>query len=294
MSVFLRVACFILWLLPVAGSAAQDNIDHLVVFGDSFSDMGRIHAMTDGHHPVSPPHYQGRFSDGPVWVEYLAEELGATIGAGDNFAVGGARTGVGNASEDFAGTGVLNQVSDWRVGSGDVASSSTLFVLMAGANDFLFSLETAPENAASNMREAMNQLHQMGARQFLIGNLPDLSMSPFGEFLSEREKERLRTQTAGFNAALASEIESMKSASSGEYVLFDAAELFRKVLSSPQAFEIDEAEKPRYDGKIVDPGNAVYFWWDAVHPSTRAMALMGKEAAETWRNRGNSVASGTE
>src|SRR3954468_5021943 len=53
--------------------------EHLVVFGDSLSDTGNA----------------GRFSNGPVWVEYLADRLGLTLSpsqrGGSNFAVGGAR-----------------------------------------------------------------------------------------------------------------------------------------------------------------------------------------------------------
>jgi phospholipase/lecithinase/hemolysin len=50
--------------------------DHIVVLGDSLSDNGNA----------------GRFSNGPVWVEYLAERLGLRPSrmGGANFAAGGA------------------------------------------------------------------------------------------------------------------------------------------------------------------------------------------------------------
>jgi len=40
--------------------------------------------------PPSPPYFQGRASNGPVWVEYLANNLGT---ASTNLAFGGATTG---------------------------------------------------------------------------------------------------------------------------------------------------------------------------------------------------------
>src|SRR5436309_9998384 len=65
----------------VMSASAQDPppIDHIVVLGDSLSDTGNA----------------GRFSNGPVWVEYLARSLGLALtpsqAGGFNFAIGGAR-----------------------------------------------------------------------------------------------------------------------------------------------------------------------------------------------------------
>jgi Phospholipase/lecithinase/hemolysin len=46
----------------------------LYVFGDSLSDNGNIPAAS-GYRP-SAPYADGRFSNGPVAVEYLADNLG--------------------------------------------------------------------------------------------------------------------------------------------------------------------------------------------------------------------------
>jgi cholinesterase len=76
-------------LMVLSSSAATEEghtFDHLVVFGDSLSDMGNA----------------GRFSNGPVWVEQLAEMLKLPLTAsergGQNFAVGGARVEEGPQS----------------------------------------------------------------------------------------------------------------------------------------------------------------------------------------------------
>lgn len=77
-----------------SASLSTQNFDAIYVFGDSFSDEGNIFKYTGGSIPPSPPYFQGHFSNGLVWVEYLANKLGTTS---TNFAYGGFSTGIGNA-----------------------------------------------------------------------------------------------------------------------------------------------------------------------------------------------------
>lgn len=49
------------------------NIHSMVVFGDGSSDNGNTYRVY--HFPVMPPYWYGRFSNGPVFVEYLAHDL---------------------------------------------------------------------------------------------------------------------------------------------------------------------------------------------------------------------------
>jgi len=63
----------------LSGSAVPaGRINQIVVFGDSLSDSGNLFAATMGTTPP-PPYYQGRFSNGPVWVEDLAGRLGVEM-----------------------------------------------------------------------------------------------------------------------------------------------------------------------------------------------------------------------
>ena len=77
-------------------------IGNLIVFGDSLSDMGNAKDSILNV-PDVPPYWQGRFSNGMVWVEHLSQSYGVTTthgfgtSAGDNRAFGGAQTGAGFA-----------------------------------------------------------------------------------------------------------------------------------------------------------------------------------------------------
>ena len=77
----------------------------MYVFGDSLSDTGNLNVATGGTQPApGQPYFNGRFSDGPVWVETLAAGLGlsadvapALLG-GNNYAFAGARMGTSSTN----------------------------------------------------------------------------------------------------------------------------------------------------------------------------------------------------
>ncbi|MDO9095779.1 MAG: SGNH/GDSL hydrolase family protein, partial [Rubrivivax sp.] len=80
-----------------AAYAATSPYSGIVAFGDSLTDTGNFTALASGlsfglvNFPSPAFGYaQGRFSDGKVAIEYLAESLSLNL---TNYAVGGAKTG---------------------------------------------------------------------------------------------------------------------------------------------------------------------------------------------------------
>jgi phospholipase/lecithinase/hemolysin len=67
-----------LFLTCLAGAAP--HYDAIYVFGDSYCDVGNIYIATAHAIPLSPPYYQGRFSNGPIWVEHVAGAMGLPLG----------------------------------------------------------------------------------------------------------------------------------------------------------------------------------------------------------------------
>ncbi|WBO59801.1 SGNH/GDSL hydrolase family protein [Acidocella sp. MX-AZ03] len=82
-------------------AAPAAKAGNLYVFGDSLSDDGNLYKLT-GLPPA--PYYQGRFSNGPVWVEYLPGLTGLGFSSANDYAYGGAFTGALTIGTTNAGT----------------------------------------------------------------------------------------------------------------------------------------------------------------------------------------------
>ena len=130
------------------GAPHTVQFDNLVIFGDSLSDVGNLYKFL--------PYWNGRFSNGPVWIEQLAADLGmlaptpSSLG-GNNFAWGGAQTGTGSSAAPVV-PNVREQVGLYL--ATEVVSPTALYVLWAGANDFFIG-ETDPCIPAGNMAAAV-------------------------------------------------------------------------------------------------------------------------------------------
>ena len=128
-----RLCAFAIAAAGLIGTAqAAPLFSDVVFFGDSLSDTGNVLSLTRAAgQPLFPsfPGAQGRFSNGPVWTEYLATGLGMPgksnpsnllfngtsvipIGpqGGQNFSYGGARTGLSGAAG--LTTGLFGQLID--------------------------------------------------------------------------------------------------------------------------------------------------------------------------------------
>ncbi|MCU7810875.1 MAG: SGNH/GDSL hydrolase family protein, partial [Candidatus Thiodiazotropha sp. (ex Notomyrtea botanica)] len=201
---------FLLLLLPCL-SHADKPFERMVVFGDSLSDPGNAFFLTgrklkppydtlDAFLIPDAPYARGgnHFSNGETWVEQFAEplDLGDSTGPAfkgenkgelkmTNYAVGGAR-----AHENSINLNLASQVSAFFADSGGIASSNALYVVALGGNDVrdaIAALAFDSTGAASSeiLTQALTAisnnivaLYSAGARKMLVGNSPDLSLTP--------------------------------------------------------------------------------------------------------------------
>jgi outer membrane lipase/esterase len=125
-------------------SALPAAYSRIVVFGDGLSDGGFFGRLTGNRYPPSPPFFEGRWTNGPTWVEVLAVQSGWRLDAKDNHAQGGATTGRFNINAplrdklaiaaDVPIVGVLAQIERAAATPGAI-DPQALHVVWAGGHD---------------------------------------------------------------------------------------------------------------------------------------------------------------
>lgn len=285
------------FLLPLEATAA--TFSNLYTFGDSLVDTGNAFNLTGS--PQSPP-YERRFSNGPVWVEYLAEDLGLSLNPffggfnrteGIDFAIGGASTGTTNPIiTGITGlpspTGLQNQIDLFKT-TNPAADPDALHVVWAGAVDYLFGGETDPSEPVANLSNAVSELAAVGAKNILVTNLPDL-----GELPRTRNtpiSDNLNTLTAQHNSALSTTLNDLSQSldPNVNLISFDVNTVFDQVLANPGAAgftNVTDSCLTNYtfpldtDFDVCDNPDQFLFW-DDIHPTTFAHEQIANFALAT-------------
>ena len=263
---------------PLAAQGAPQVTD-LVVFGDSLSDDGNYHASTSF---PPPPYWEGRFSNGRVWAEQLANHLGLALETIQIEAVGFATT------SDVLGA----QVLPWLAAHG-TADPDALYTYWAGANDLFGLLSNGGDpqvvigGAMQNTAGALLALLSSGAQRIVVANLPDLSLTPFARDLPPPVQAPVLQLTMAYNAALAQTLATLESATGADFVEVDAFGLIQAIDRDPWDYGFKHA-----DLRALSPEGVVarrvgdYLFWDHVHPTTRGHSqVVGLALAQlglTW------------
>jgi phospholipase/lecithinase/hemolysin len=157
-------------LLTSSIAAAFDlgKVHNLVVFGDSLSDNGNTFTAVG---LPKPPYYKGRWTNGLNWVDDFTTIAGlppATAyleNGGTNFAVGGSTSAL-----------LAAQIAVYLVTVKGSADPADLFVIWIGSDDFMAGLQ--PSSTIAAISAEIAALSLAGAQQFLVINVPDVSLTP--------------------------------------------------------------------------------------------------------------------
>jgi len=172
---------FFLFIQPVQSSLP--HFSHYVIFGDSLTDVGNytttskncvyFNAPITNHNDDKSKYTNSTWANAGEFKSILASNDGGT-----NYAVAGYTTAQ-----------ILTSVKNYK--TFHHAKPDTLYIIWAGTNDVLSTIsghwsdETVQQaliDGTNNIILSMNNLYDIGARNFLIIGLMDLSQTPMSTY----------------------------------------------------------------------------------------------------------------
>lgn len=273
------------WALPYS---------NMVVFGDSLADSGNNAILLgatqslplNGSDAPVLPYASNTYTNGAVWTQYLAGSLGLSVApslaGGGNYAFGGARSG-------FAATGqapgMRDQLGMYLVDSKGQASANTLYVVEGGGNDARDILGAAMLGLdptamilgyANNIAAILSQLHAAGAEEFLLWNVPNIGLSPLVAQLGGSGAASYFVSL--MNQALDSALAQLDAEIADGIHLYDAYAGLSDIVANPKASGFaNVTDVCALDNACInDPSG--YVFWDGLHPTTAAHAVMARQA----------------
>lgn len=269
---------------PVKALAQQFN--QYFIFGDSLVDNGNLYRLTGNQFPTSPPYFQGRFSNGPVWSEILGAELKIVPASSINFAVGGSTSGNTNSLSGLLGAQLPSlpfQINQFVTSQGAI-DPNTLFAISIGANDYLarplILRATDSQVVVNNISTTVNTLIDKGARNIIVSNLPTLGSTPQEQALGTASTSTNLTleHNQNLNIALGTIARSRKDVN---IIPLDVNAVFTEVTANPDRFGLTNVSEPCFNrtaGTLCSNPNQ-YLFWDELHPTTRGHELIAQYAA---------------
>ena len=298
---------------------AQDTNDvGVVYFGDSLSDDGTMHDLTEVTlNTAVPPAaygYAERFTNGEVWTEIEARLLGASVY--QNYAVGGAEAlgqktlgsylverGLGGDIKDDSLLGfdinLSAQIGRFLADNAGEDLSSMTASIMIGSNDYLnFRPQSAdPQQvllqASALIQDVVNAtvtsamtLLQAGVGEVAISTLPVAAYFPIVETLPPDFQWLPALAFEQHNAALEAAVGQLKAAGLNAEIV-DIAALSAEILADPGTFGFIA---PLGDSVLVDmggnSGTAGYdadqvAFFDEVHPTEAGQGVTAAFHAES-------------
>jgi phospholipase/lecithinase/hemolysin len=257
-------------LLTSSIAAAFDlgKVHNLVVFGDSLSDNGNTFAAVG---LPKPPYYKGRWTNGLNWVDDFTTIAGLPPATaylekgGTNFAVGGSTSAL-----------LAAQIAVYLVTVKGSADPADLFVIWIGSNDFLAGLQ--PSSTIVAISAEITALSLAGAQQFLVINVPDISLTPDIIAKGTAQVQAAKQFVASVDTQLQNLIPLLASLFGVKIDLIDVNSSFTELVNNPAAFGFKNSTGEAYNpstGKEVKHPNQ-YVFWDGFHPTKRVHLLIAQ------------------
>lgn len=252
---------------PAAARVAT-TYDAIYVFGDSYCDVGNVFIASGGTIPAAP-YYNGRFSNGPIWIEHVAGYMGLPmkpyLAGGSDFAFGGAWVTEPQVTAFGTIPDVPQQVALYLSLHGNKADPKALYVIEGGGNDILGATGGSPNQLgfkiATGIAESAQLLEKAGAQHLVIPNLLDVGLLPAGQANATFASAASNATNQWLNTLLG------QSLVQGPHVVrLDVFSLINAVRTAPTHFGFINVTDPCLTNVVcADPDHT--FFWDVEHPT---------------------------
>ena len=294
-SITLLLLLQLLFLSPIASA----QFSQVISIGDSLSDVGNTQDVSFGTTPASP-NFMGRFSNGQVWNELLAIELGLSPpdnsrDGGTNYAYGGALTSQDvNITILFIFTITLpsatSQTFDFLGDVSNVADPDALYTLSIGGNDVLEAGEALSINATNAEIEAakqemrniagsvqvaiqqlLNSLSTPGAARIVMLNVPNVGVTP--RAIADGKEFIFQQLSEAYNEGLSNVVTSLND---NRILLVDFYALTNDAAANPASYGFTNVTDRCWSESAgtVCPNADEYLFWDDIHPTTMGHTLL--------------------
>jgi len=275
-----------LFMIPAYAGATP-----IVVFGDSLSDTGNVFALTSGSTPSPEFYFDGRFSNGPIWLDRIATALGGNVApaltGGSNFAFGAARTQASPFVPSLRAQADLFLETLPPAG----ADPAALYVVAGGGSDIRDALGSsdpvgAVTAAAGQLAGIVDDLAAAGADTILVPNLVNVGRSPEAQQIGPAAVALDGALTQIFNQELEADLANIQQARNINLIQPDFFGLLEAIVAAPANFGLSNATDPCLPANPFDlPSGIVacgnpdgYVFWDVLHPTTVTQALFAEAA----------------
>lgn len=293
---------FILIALFCSMQATAAPLNKIVVFGDSLSDNGNLYEYMKRELPLSPPYYKGRFCNGPVWIELLADMYYPNNSHAHllDYAFGGA--GVSEEvddddDEDEVLFTLRREVDSYLLSHDDKADDASLYVIWMGSNNYLAipdDIDGAVDQTLLGIKHDLQRLVQKGAKHFLIIDVPNLGNTPAAKDFDA--VDALNEMSHKHNVLLKKMIAEIQgNNASVEWYLFEVSDALDELMSTPDRYGFTNVTNTCYEEVLDEPSDKSilrlassvkmrsdvdactgYVFFDPVHPTGPVHAIMAE------------------
>jgi cholinesterase len=284
---------FLLWTGVVFQTKAAFTSFH--VFGDSLSCTA---SNLDG----GAPYYYGKtYSNGPIWVEVLAEQLGLAFNPSNN-------------PNAFFGNTSSNLLAETSAYAPPADASNALVVIWVNNADLYYpALDPSPtlakftnaiNLALTNQFDAITNLYAKGIRTLVMPNVVDIATIP--QFNTYASQTNLFHQVStNYNAQFYVMLDSVKAQFPQLNIIVpDYFTLLNNLLSNPSEYGVTntlgnglsidalDAENYGYPAANINGYGTNYIFWDPTDPTALVHTIMAGVAQQAITQNTESESAG--